>query len=144
MIEKAKQAILASSPESSVYIGADSKRYKKNGNWFAKYSTVIILHVDSKHGCQLFHETQILPDYGNLRQRLMNEVSFATNAALEIVDIIGDRHLEIHLDINPDKTYKSSVAVKDALGWCMGLGFNAKSKPYAWAASHAADHIVKH
>lgn len=144
MYAKAKAAILSSSPQSSVYIGCDSIRFKKNGQWFAKYSTVIILHMDSKKGCQLFHESVDLPDYGNLKQRLLTEVQFAVTAATEIIDVVGDRHLELHLDINPNPKHKSNVAVKEALGWVRGsLGMDAKIKPNAWAATHCGDHVVR-
>jgi len=100
MIEKAKQAILDSSPSSSVYIGCDSIRFRKNKMWYAKYSTVVIVHMDSKKGCRLFHESVDMPDYGNLKQRLLMEVQMAVAAATEIVDILGERRMEIHLDIN--------------------------------------------
>ena len=145
MYEEAKQAILSSSPQSSVYIGCDSIRFRKNKQWYAKYSTVIIIHMDSKKGGRLFHESVDMPDYGNLKQRLLMEVQLAVSTATEIIDVIGDRHFEIHLDINPNPTHKSNVAVKEALGWVRGsLGVDAKIKPSAFAATHAADHAVRH
>lgn len=144
MIEKAKEAIINSSSSSSVYIGCDSIRFKKNGRWMAKYSTVIVVHKDSRHGCQIFHKNEDMEDYGNLKQRLLNEVSFAVNAALEIMDVLGDRHLEIHLDINPNPRHKSNVAVKEAIGWVRGsLGIDPQIKPFSWCATHAADHVVR-
>jgi predicted RNase H-related nuclease YkuK (DUF458 family) len=145
MIEEAKKAILDSSQSSSIYIGCDSIRFRKNKQWYAKYSTVVIVHMDSKKGCRLFHESIDMPDYGNLKQRLLTEVQHAVATATEIIDVIGDRHLEIHLDINSDPKHKSSVAVKEALGWVKGsLGLDAKIKPSAFAATHAADHAVRH
>ena len=144
-IEQAKAAIIESSDTSSVYIGADSKRYKKRGQWYAKYSTVIVVHKDSSHGCKIYHNSIDLPDYGNLKQRLLTEVQYAIAAAGEVIDVLGDRGLEIHLDINPNPNHKSSVAVKEALGWVKGsLGIDAMIKPHSWAASHCADHTVKH
>jgi len=101
--------------------------------------------MDSKRGCKLFHNSVDMPDYGNLRQRLLNEVMYAIEAATEIIDHLGDRHLEIHLDVNPDPKHKSSVAVKEALGYVKGtLGLDAKIKPASFAATHAADHAVRH
>ena len=145
MIEEAKQAIFDSSQESSVYIGCDSIRFRKNKQWYAKYSTVVIVHMDSKKGCRLFHESVDMPDYGNLKQRLLTEVQHAVAAATEIIEVLGDRHMEIHLDINPNPKHKSSIAVKEALGWVKGsLGIDAKIKPSAFAATHAADHAVRH
>ncbi|NBO70594.1 hypothetical protein EBV26_08960 [bacterium] len=144
--DDAKEAILNSSESSSVYIGADSIRFKKrNGDWYAKYSTVIILHVDSKHGAKIFHKSVEMRDYGNLRQRLITEAGFAIEAASEIVDVIGNRHMEIHLDINPNPKHKSNIAVKEALGYVKGTtGLDAVIKPHSFAATHAADHVVRH
>lgn len=146
-IEEATQAILESSQESSVYIGCDSKRFKKNGRWFARYMTVIIVHLDSSKGCKLFHESHVLEEYGegkNPKQRLLTEVMFAVNAAHEIMPVVGSRHWELHIDINPNPRYKSNVAVKEALGYVQGnLGVQAKIKPDAFAAMHAADHLVR-
>lgn len=145
MLEIAKKAIIQSSDSSSVYIGCDSIRFKKNGRWFAKYSTVVVLHRDSRHGCQIYHTSEDMEDYGNIKQRMLNEVSYAVTAATEIIEILGNRHLEIHLDINPDPKHKSNVAVKEAIGWVRGTtGIDPKIKPHSWCATHAADHVVRH
>lgn len=141
MWSKAKQAILESSESSSIYIGCDSLRIKKNNQWFARYSTVVVLHRDSCHGCSIFHDTITLPDFGTLKERLLNEVNFSVQTALELVEYIGDRHLEIHLDINPDPKHKSSIAFKEAMGWVQGMGFIPKGKPDGFAAMHGADHV---
>ena len=143
MIEDAKEAIKNSSQESSIYVGCDSIRYKKNGVWWASYCIVIILHKDSKHGCKLFQNTVKYKDFGNMKQRLMFEAQLAIETTLEIIDVVGDRHIEIHMDINPDPRHKSSVAVKEALSWAMSFGVIAKIKPEAFAATHAADHLVR-
>lgn len=145
MYEKAKQAILESSERSSVYVGCDSIRYKKRDTWYARYVTVIVLHIDSKHGCKLFHDSVELVDYDNLKQRLLNEVNFAVTAATEILEVLGKRRLELHLDINPNPKHKSNIAVREALGWVRGsLGLDPHIKPDSWAATHAADHLVRH
>jgi len=143
-IDDARAAIRASSQESSIYIGTDSQRYKKNGLFYAKYSTVVIVHMDSSKGCKLFHNSVSMQDYGNIKQRMLNEVMFAVNAATELLDDIGTRHFEIHIDVNPNPKHKSNVAVKEALGYVKGnLGIDAKIKPHAFAAMHAADHMVR-
>lgn len=146
-IEKAKRAILESSQTSSVYIGCDSKKFRKHGRWFARYVTVIIIHRDSSKGCILFHDTQVLEDFSAPKQpkvRMLNEVMFAVNAAHEVLPEIGSRHWELHVDINPNPKYRSNAAVKEALGYVRGnLGVEAKIKPEAFAAMHAADHLVR-
>jgi hypothetical protein len=145
MFEEAKTAIKNSTKTSSVYIGCDSIRYKKEDKWMARYSTVIVLHRNSHNGCLLFHETKSLPDYGNMKLRLMTEVQYAIEAAMEVLDVLEGRMLSIHLDLNADPRHKSNVAVKEALGYVMGMtGISADIKPNAWAATHAADHAVRH
>ena len=140
----ARDAIKKSSESSSVYIGSDSIRFKKDGEWYARYSTVVILHMDSNKGGKVYYHTKTMRDYGNIRNRLMTEVNEAVEAAQAIIDVIGDRRLEIHLDLNADPKHKSNVAVKEALGWVQGVtGLKAKIKPEAFAATHAADHVVR-
>lgn len=142
--DEARAAIIASPTDSSVYIGCDSIRYRgAGGRWKARYSTVVILHKSTRSGCRLFDETVTMDDYGNLKQRLLNEVMYAVNVASELLEAVGDRHLEVHLDINPNPKHKSSVAVKEALGYVTGSGFIGKVKPDAFAATHAADHVAR-
>lgn len=145
-IEEAKREIRKSSQESSIYVGTDSDRFKKNGFWYIKFSTVIIIHKESKHGGRIFHNTVIERDYSNsLKQKLMTEVQHAINAATEIVEAVGNRHWEIHLDLNSDPKHKSNVAVREALGYVKGMfdGKEAKIKPHAFAASYAGDHVAR-
>jgi uncharacterized protein len=145
MFEDAIEAIKKSSIASSIFVGSDSIRHKKNDIWYAKYTTVIIIHIDSKHGAKVFSNTVDLLDYGNLKQRLMTEVQFAIEAATAIIDYVGDRSLSVHLDINSNPKHKSHIAVNEALGWVRGsLGIEADLKPGAWAATSCADHFVRH
>lgn len=143
-IKEAAQAIRESSPDSSIYLGCDSIRYKKHGIWYAKYSTVIILHAATRHGGIIFADTDTQRDYGNIRTRMLNEVQYAVQHASDIIDAVGDRHFEIHLDINPNPVYKSNAALAEAMGWVRGqFGDIVKCKPDAFAATHCADHVVR-
>lgn len=141
MWSEAKEAIRKSSSQSSVYIGCDSL-VLPNGN--VDYSTVIVLHRNSKNGCKVFHNSVRQRDFGNLRARLMTEVQYALEAFHEIAEVLGKRKLEIHLDINPDPRYASNVVTAEAIGWVRSLGLVAKVKPHSFAATSAADHFVKH
>lgn len=143
-IEEAKAAIAASSPESCVYLGTDSIRYRTKGQWMARYTTVVILHIDGGKGCKLFENTVTMPDYGNVKQRMLNEVAFTVQHGSEIVDYIGDRKFEIHIDVNPDPRHKSNAALSEARGYIIGtFGFEPKFKPDSLAATHGADHLVR-
>lgn len=140
MWSSARKEIAESSESSSIYIGCDSLLLP---NKMASYCIVIILHRNSNHGCRVFHNTKKLPEYGNMRARLLMEVQLALEAFYEIEDVIGSRNLEIHLDINPNPRYNSHVAIAEALGWVRSLGLTAKVKPEAFAASACADHFVR-
>lgn len=139
--EKAREAILQSSSNSAIYIGCDSRRIPSKNK--AIFSTVIVLHVDSNKGCKLFHTRQVMKDFGSLRNRLLTEVQLALEAFYAIEDVVGNRKLEVHLDVNPDQKYASNVVTAEALGWVRSLGLEAKVKPYSFAATTAADHLVK-
>lgn len=138
--EEIRKAIAESPENSSVYIGADSKQYTADGTQYVAYVTVIVLHFGSSKGATIFRALRIDRDYGQLRTRLLAEVTDAIAAGYEIVDHIGDRPFEIHLDINRDTQYKSSVLVKEATGYVLGsLGITPILKPDAWASSCVAD-----
>ena len=142
MWSNARKAILDSSNASSIYIGCDSLRLPSKNK--AVFSTVVVLHKDSKHGCQIFHNQVTIPDYGQMRPRLLMEVQYALEAFYAIEDVVGDRRLEIHLDVNPDPRHGSNVVTSEALGWVRGLGIEARVKPDSFAATTAADHFVRH
>jgi hypothetical protein len=146
MWDKAIEAILASSSDSSIYIGCDSVCFKdRKGKWQARYATVVIVHHSTRHGASIYHHVETLPDYSrSIKQRMMQEVYFATAAALEIVDWLEGRSMEIHLDINPNPKHKSNVAMREAIGYVLGnTGLQPMLKPDAWAASHASDHCAR-
>lgn len=142
MWSNAREEILKSSKESSIYIGCDSLRNSSKNT--ADFSTVIILHMNSKNGCKVFHNKVTIPDFGQMRPRLLMEVQYALEAFYAIEDIVGDRRLEIHLDVNPDPRHASNVVTSEALGWVRGLGLEARIKPHSFAATSAADHCVRH
>lgn len=148
-LDDARVAIKASSKESTIYIGADSVRYKKGKNkdgsdkWFARYATVVVVHKNSKNGCNVFSNVTVLPDFGQIRTRLMTEVQLSLETFSAIEDILDGRGLEIHLDVNPDPAHASNVVAKEAAGWVIGMGLVHKIKNEAWAASTAADHCAR-
>lgn len=144
-VNEAIEVLKNSHPDSKVYVGCDSIRFKekRSKRWKARYSTVIIIHEAGSKGCKLFHNSEVMDDYGNLKMRLMNEVSFAIVCAGELVDHLDGRYMEVHLDINGDPKHKSNVAMAEAIGYVRGSGFVPKIKPEAFAANHVADHVCR-
>lgn len=146
--DEAREFIKSSSKESSIYIGADSIRFKKgydkNGRdkWYATYAVVIIVHKDSSKGGKVFFHKETRDDYGQIRTRLLTEVQLSLDAFCAIEDVIDNRHLEIHLDVNPDPLHASNIVANEAAGWVKGMGVIHKIKNEAWAASTAADYCA--
>lgn len=60
-------------------------------------------------------------------------------------EILEDFEVEIHLDINQNEVHNSSLVLKEAVGYVLGMtGLNAKVKPESFAASVCADRLVRH
>lgn len=143
-LNEIKQFIEAQSPSTKIYIGADSERFKIDGRWYADYTTVVVVHIDGCHGCKIFGEVQREVDFDQKKSkpsmRLMNEVYKVSELFQNLADVLEDRHVEVHLDINPNEMYGSSCVVTQAIGYIKGTcNVVPMVKPKAFAASYAAD-----
>ncbi|NBT34957.1 MAG: hypothetical protein EBT03_05380 [Betaproteobacteria bacterium] len=98
--------IAAQSSATRIYIGADSCRLLQSRVWHADYTLVVVVHIDGNRGCKLFGETVRERDFDQRADRphlrLMNEVYKVAELYLKLADAIGDREVEVHLDLNPD------------------------------------------
>lgn len=139
------EAELTLFPDAEVHIGSDSQQFGKD----TEYVTVVIMHRVGKGG-RVFFCRERIPRVKELRERLWKEVWRSTELAMELTttpDIGKSKEIKvtaIHIDANIDPKHKSSKYVEELAGLAMGQGFSAIVKPEAWAASHAADHAVKH
>jgi len=146
-LDEVRQFIMNSSDTTSIYIGADSERYRgKDDAWYADYTVAIVVHMDSSRGCKIFGQVDTERDFDNRHDRpamrLMNEVYRASQMYLDLAEAIGDRHVEVHLDINPDLMHGSSCVVQQAIGYVRGVcNVIPMVKPNAFAASYAADRL---
>lgn len=138
--------INSQSPETKIYLGADSEKYRKNDKWMADYTLAIVVHIDGSHGCKVFGEiqTEVVYDQRVDRPvlRLMTEVYKISELYLKLVDALVDRHVEIHLDINPDEKHASNLVAQQAIGYIKGVcNITPQLKPEAFAASYCADRL---
>ena len=145
-IEQVKQFIVEQSPETKIYLGADSERLNVRGIWYADYTLAVVVHIDGKHGCKIFGDIQRERDYDQKANkpamRLMNEVYKVSELFQQLADVLEDRHVEVHLDINPNDKYASNIVVSQAIGYIKGTcNITAQVKPVAFAASYAADRL---
>jgi predicted RNase H-related nuclease YkuK (DUF458 family) len=147
-LAEVKAFIDAQSPETKVYLGADSERVRVNGQWFADYAVVIVVHIDGCHGCKIFGEVVRERDYDQRKNkpamRLMREVYLVAEMFEHMKDVLEDREVAIHLDINPDENYGSSCVVQQAIGYIKGTcNVVPFVKPNAPVASFAADRLKR-
>ena len=145
-LDEVKAFIDAQSPETKIYLGADSERFELNGNWYADYTLAVVVHIDGRHGCKIFGEVHRERDYDQRKDkpsmRLMNEVYKVADLFHSLSDVLEDRTVEVHLDINPDEHYGSSCVVQQAIGYIKGTcNVIPMVKPKAFAASYAADRL---
>jgi len=146
-LEEVREFIANTSLATKIYIGSDSARHRKRDVWFAEYCTVVVVHYDGKHGCKIFGELETERDYDQKkdkpRMRLMNEVMRTAQMFLDLEEAIGDRKVEIHLDINPNEKHGSHCVISEAVGYIKGMcNVIPFVKPKAFAASIAADRLL--
>jgi len=145
-IAAVKEFILAQSEGTKVYLGADSERLNIAGTWYADYTLAVVVHIDGNHGCKIFGSVERERDYDQKKSkpamRLMQEVVKVSALFHELADVLEDRHVEIHLDLNASDMHGSNCVVQQAIGYIKGTcNVVPMIKPKAFAASYAADRM---
>jgi predicted RNase H-related nuclease YkuK (DUF458 family) len=145
-IQEVQQFIKSCSPETKVYIGGDSERFMIDNVWYADYTLVVVVHLNGKNGCRIFGGIERERDYDQRKDkpsmRLMTEVYKIAELYLKLGEVIEDREVEVHLDINPDEMHGSSCVLNQAMGYIKGMcNVVPMVKPNAFAASYAADRL---
>ena len=79
-------------------------------------------------------------DYPFLKEDLARSIEIA----YELCDLFTkyDVDMEVHADINTNPGFKSNEALREAMGYILGMGFAFKAKPDAFASSCCADKMV--
>tara|TARA_A200000113_G_C8641555_1_gene282702 strand:+ start:116 stop:589 length:474 start_codon:yes stop_codon:yes gene_type:complete len=125
---------------STIHVGCDSHFVKNN----CIYAVVIAVCTPGKGGTWFFARKKFKrKNFLNMKLRLLKEVE----NCLEIADLISSKTLrndvQVHLDINPNKLYKSSLVFTSATSWVKSQGYECIVKPDAWASSCIADTYAK-
>lgn len=146
-IQEVRDFILAQSKDTKIYIGGDSERIHLKEGRMIDYTLAIVVHIDGNHGCRIFGEVQREIDHGydkknKPRMRLMNEVYKISELYLKLHDVLEDRDVQVHLDINPSEMHGSSCVINEAVGYIRATcNVVPLVKPHAFAASYAADRL---
>lgn len=122
-----------------VCIGTDSQVRSKE----TEFATVIVILREGRGGFMFIHNEKTLQPF-TIKERMLVEVSKSIEIAYELCDLftLYDVDMEVHADINTNPQFKSNEALKEAMGYILGMGFAFKAKPEAFASSSCANKIV--
>lgn len=147
-IEEVREYIQNESLESKIFIGCDSEVFKRDGKYMVNYYAVVVIHHNKRNGAKIFGFKTTEFDYSKDRKkplhRLMNEVYKASELYLNLIDSIGEREVEVHLDLNANKKYVSNQVVEQAIGYIKATcNVIPLIKPHSWCSSSVADKFLK-
>lgn len=122
-----------------VYIGSDSLVRSD----IIDFATVIVFLREKKGGFMFISNDKVTQKM-SLKERMISEVARSVQVAYALCDTL-DRYkveLEVHADINTDPSFQSNVALNEAMGYILSMGFVFKAKPEAFASSSCADKCI--
>ncbi len=122
-----------------VCIGTDSQVY----NTETEFATVIVFLREHHGGFMFIHNERRTQPY-TIKERMLVEVAMSIEIAYELCDLFNkyDVDMEVHADINTNPHFRSNEALREAMGYILGMGFAFKAKPEAFASSSCANKAV--
>ena len=126
--------------ELKVCIGTDSQVKSR----ITEFATVIVFIRKGKGGFMFIHNETTLQKM-SIKQRMLAEVARSIDIAYALCNIFSrySVDMEVHADINTNPSFKSNDALKEAMGYILGMGFAFKAKPNAFASSSCANKVVQ-
>ena len=145
-INEVKSFVDSQGPNTKIYIGGDSERFAIGKDWYADYTLAVVVHMNGNNGCKVFGEVQRERVYDQKkdrpRMRLMTEVMKVAELYLKLQEVLEDKEIEVHLDINPSELHGSNCVINEAVGYIRGMcNVVPMVKPNAWCASTCADRM---
>lgn len=122
-----------------VCVGTDSQVYRNH----IEFASVVVFLRQGSGGFMFINNHKHI-GVMSIKERMINEVSKSIEVAYSICHLL-DKYkvdLEVHADINTNPGFKSNTALSEAMGYIMGMGFQFKAKPEAFASSSCADKVV--
>jgi uncharacterized protein len=122
-----------------VCIGTDSQVKGSE----TEFATVIVFLREHNGGFMYIHNDKTRQQF-HIKERMLVEVAKSIEIAYELCDLFIKYNvdMEVHADINTNPGFKSNDALKEAMGYILGMGFAFKAKPEAFASSCCADKVV--
>jgi predicted RNase H-related nuclease YkuK (DUF458 family) len=140
--DEVQSAIVRESKQGNrlkVCIGTDSQVKGTE----TEFATVIVFLREGSGGFMFIHNEKTKQRY-SIKERMLVEVAKSIEIAYELCDLFTkfDVDMEVHADINTNPHFKSNEALREAMGYILGMGFAFKAKPEAFASSSCANKIV--
>jgi predicted RNase H-related nuclease YkuK (DUF458 family) len=122
-----------------VCIGTDSQVKGSE----TEYATVIVFLRSGRGGFMYIHNERSNHALG-IKERMLTEVAKSIDIAYQLCPLFNTYQvdMEVHADINTNPQFKSNDALREAMGYIMGMGFAFKAKPEAFASSSCANKAV--
>ncbi|RYY89830.1 MAG: hypothetical protein EOO15_05070 [Chitinophagaceae bacterium] len=122
-----------------VCIGTDSQVKGRE----TEFATVIVFLREGHGGFMFIHNDKTTQSY-SIKERMLVEVAKSIEVAYELCNLftLYNVDMEVHADINTNPSFKSNDALREAMGYILGMGFAFKAKPEAFASSCCADKMV--
>jgi predicted RNase H-related nuclease YkuK (DUF458 family) len=138
-VEAAIKRETAAGHRLKVCIGTDSQVKGKE----TEFATVIVFLREGHGGFMFIHNDRTRQQF-TIKERMLTEVAKSIEIAYELCNLftIYDVDMEVHADINTNPSFKSNDALKEAMGYILGMGFAFKAKPEAFASSSCANKVV--
>ncbi len=123
-----------------VCIGTDSQVKGKDTD----FATVIVFIRKGKGGF-MYIRNETTRQKMSIKQRMLTEVAKSIEVAYDLCRLftLYNVDMEVHADINTNPHFKSNDALKEAMGYIMGMGFAFRAKPDAFASSSCANKVVQ-
>jgi len=108
-----------------------------------EFATVIVFLREGHGGFMFIHNEKTRKQF-SIKERMLVEVAKSIEIAYELCDLFTtyDVDMEVHADINTNPQFKSNEALREAMGYILGMGFAFKAKPEAFASSSCANKVV--
>lgn len=121
-----------------VCIGTDSQVKGSD----TEFATVIVFLREHSGGFMFINNEKTKQKF-HIKERMLVEVAKSIEIAYELCDLFIQYNIdmEVHADINTNPHFKSNDALKEAMGYILGMGFAFKAKPEAYASSCCADRV---
>src|SRR4029079_16300335 len=117
-----------------------------------EFATVIVFLREGHGGFMFIHNEKTTHRY-TIKERMLVEVAKSIEIAYELCNLftLYAVDMEVHADINTNPNFKSNDALKEAMGYILGMpawmtqsdrGLAFKAKPHAFASSNCANKVV--